>query len=250
MAFITETQLRALLHRGIPNPYPLEENQKLTPAARDFLHSRGIEVNLGKTGSVEDEPYSRMPIPVGVSSRHIHLSAEHVEKLFGAGYALTPFKELSQKGQFAARETLSVAGPKGMLKDVRILGPARGATQVELSRTDGFQIGIHPPLRLSGDIADTPGIVLYGPQGMLAIEAGVIVAKAHIHMSPEDAAAFGVANGDRVLVQSTGQRPLLFQDVIIRVNPSYSLDFHIDTDEANAGFISQGDHVFIAGKSV
>ncbi|WP_256760879.1 phosphate propanoyltransferase [Cohnella sp. WQ 127256] len=249
MAFITEAQLRASLHKGIPNPYPLTNSHKLTPAARDFLHSRGIRIENPKTSAIASESSSSADIPVGVSNRHIHLSAEHVELLFGSGYELNPLKELSQKGQFAAKETVSLVGPKGMLKDVRILGPARGATQVEISRTDGFQIGIHPPLRLSGDIADTPGIALYGPNGIVVIEQGVIVAKAHIHMSQEDAVAFRVANGDRVLVQSMGQRPLLFKDVIIRVHPQYSLDFHIDTDEANAGFIRQGDKAVIVGKS-
>ncbi|OXM13442.1 phosphate propanoyltransferase [Paenibacillus herberti] len=250
MPFITEMQLRASLSKGgLPNPYVLSEGCQLTPAARDFLQSRGITV--GKSGAMSGKQASpALPdIPIGVSNRHIHLSVEHIEKLFGPGYALSPLKELSQRGQFAAKETVSLAGPKGMLKDVRILGPSRGASQVEISRTDGFQIGIHPPLRLSGVIADTPGIAVYGPKGFVYLEQGVIVAKAHIHMSPGDAQAYGVKNGNRVQVRTHGQRPLDLHEVVIRVDPRFSLDLHIDTDEANAGFINQGDRASIIGLS-
>jgi putative phosphotransacetylase len=249
MGFITESHLRASLVKGIPNPYPLAESYKLTPAARDFLQSRGISIEKPPVHSFNDNLDVKPDIPVGVSSRHIHLSADHLDQLFGKGYALSPMKELSQKGQYAAKETLSLVGPKGMIKEVRILGPSRGATQIEISRTDGYQLGIHPPLRLSGDIEGTPGIALYGPKGLVVIERGVIVAKAHIHMSLEDAGRFQVKQGDRVAVQTRGERPLLFKEVIIRVNPKFSLDFHIDTDEANAGLIHQGDRVEILGIS-
>lgn len=249
MAFITESHLRALLSQGLPNPFRLSEGDRLTPAARDFLHDRGISIAgapvVSSTGG-GDKLKPIAEIPVGVSNRHIHLSEEHVRLLFGQGYALTPLKELSQRGQYAAQETVSLVGPKGMIRDVRILGPSRGETQVEISRTDGFQLGVHPPLRLSGDHTDTPGMALYGPKGLILIERGVIVAKAHIHMSPGDAARFGVAHGDRVSVQTHGERPLTFGDIAIRVHADFSLDFHLDTDEANAAFLKQGDYVSIS----
>ncbi|UVI30512.1 phosphate propanoyltransferase [Paenibacillus spongiae] len=249
MAFITESQLRALLPQGLPNPFRLSGGDRLTPAARDFLRDRGIPVTEAPVVSSSGEARRHKPeadIPVGVSNRHIHLSEEHVRLLFGQGHTLMPMKALSQRGQFAAHETVSLAGPKGMIKNVRVLGPSRGETQVEITRTDGFLLGIQPPLRLSGDHADTPGIALYGPKGLVVIESGVIVAKAHIHMSPADAARYGVTHGDRVSVQTHGQRPLTFGEVAIRVHADFSLDFHIDTDEANAAFLQQGDYVSIS----
>ncbi|MCK9909389.1 phosphate propanoyltransferase, partial [Microbacteriaceae bacterium K1510] len=143
-------------------------------------------------------------IPVGVSNRHVHLSPEDVEILFGPGYSLVPERELSQPGQFAAKEKVTLLGPKGFIQGVRILGPARGATQVEISRTDGFQLGVHAPVRLSGDIEGTPGITLIGPSGCVVLAKGVIVAKRHVHMSPVDADRFEVKNGDTIILQTPG----------------------------------------------
>lgn len=180
-------------------------------------------------------------VPVGVSGRHVHLSPEHVEALFGKGHELTPIKELSQPGQFAADECVTLVGPRGSIERVRVLGPARGATQVEISKTDGFKLGVHPPVRLSGDIKGTPGIQLVGPAGTITIEEGVIVAARHIHMTPADAEKAGVKDGDVVKVRVGGDRGLIFDQVIIRVRDDFALDFHIDTDEANAAGLRTGD---------
>ncbi|TXK74573.1 phosphate propanoyltransferase [Paenibacillus sp. N3.4] len=183
---------------------------------------------------------SQLRIPIGVSNRHIHLSPEAVERLFGSKDALTPMKELSQPGQFACKETVTLIGPKGKIDRVRILGPARGETQVEISLFDGFTLGINPPIRDSGDIEGTPGITIQGPRGQLQISKGVIAASRHIHMHPSDAQRFGVNHGERVKVQIDGVRGMILDHVLIRVSEKYRLDMHIDLDEANAGHVKNG----------
>lgn len=180
-------------------------------------------------------------VPVGVSNRHVHLSQEALERLFGPGYQLTKMKDLSQPGQFAAVETVTLVGPKRTMEGVRILGPARSLTQVEISRTDGFFLGVHPPVRLSGDIKGTPGITIVGPKGQITIDEGVIVAARHIHMTPADAEQFGVKDGELVSVVAETARPVIFRDVVIRVREDFALDFHIDIDEGNAAFLNTGD---------
>jgi putative phosphotransacetylase len=252
MALITETLLRARLAKGLPNPFPVDAADKLTPAASDFLKSRGISVERISREQIqlrEEGGAGTLSIPVGVSNRHVHLSPEHVEALFGTGCSLTPMRELSQKGQYAAKETVTLVGPKGIIHNVRILGPSRGASQVEVSRTDGYALGVHAPVRLSGNTAGTPGITLVGEKGVVLLHEGLIVAQNHVHMSPEDAKRFQVDNGDSIIVQTTGDRPLLFADVKIRVNPSFSLDLHLDTDEANAASLRTGDTVRMIGKN-
>ncbi|WP_019122964.1 phosphate propanoyltransferase [Brevibacillus massiliensis] len=252
MALITETTLRAMLRTGIPNPYPIHEDDKITPAAIDFLKGRGIQLKPLKVSESNEESDSlgaELVVPVGVSNRHVHLSPEDVEALFGTGYALTRLRNLSQPGQFAAQEQVTLLGPQGLIHGVRILGPARGASQVEISRTDGFRLGIHPPVRLSGLIEGTPGITLIGPKGCVVLQQGVIVAKCHVHMSPDDAAAFGVANGDSLILETAGERPIIFPEVAVRVSPHFVLDFHIDLDEANAANLKTGDKVWVTGKN-
>lgn len=182
-------------------------------------------------------------IPVGISSRHIHLSAEHNEILFGCGHALTKQKDLSQIGQFAAMEKVTLVGPKGVIQGVRVLGPLREITQVEISRTDGFSLGIVPPFRESGDIEKSPGVVVVGPNGAVTLAEGVICATRHIHMHGDDTRRFGVSNGDRVDVAVNGERGCIFKNVLVRVHPSFRLEFHIDTDESNAVGLSNGDEV-------
>ncbi|MUT66433.1 phosphate propanoyltransferase [Paenibacillus sp. NEAU-GSW1] len=179
-------------------------------------------------------------VPIGVSARHIHLSAEHVAQLFGAGYELTEFKPLSQPGQYAANETVEVIGPKGGFAKVRILGPIRKSTQLEVSRTDAFAIGINPPLRESGDIAGSAGIKLKGPAGEVTIEEGVIVAARHIHFHTNDAERWGIADKQLLRVRVGGERGVIFENVIARVSPDFALDMHIDTDEANAAGVANG----------
>jgi putative phosphotransacetylase len=184
-------------------------------------------------------------IPLAVSARHCHLSQADLETLFGKGYELTKKADLSQPGQFAANETVVIVGPRGSIEKVRILGPARSLTQVEVSRTDAVKLGLKPPVRESGNIAGSAPITLAGPKGSIFKNEGLIIAQAHIHMNPEDAAYFGVENGEYVRIRTEGERPVSFEKVLIRVSPRYQLEMHIDTDEANAGFITSGQSGFI-----
>lgn len=180
-------------------------------------------------------------VPIGVSARHIHLSAEHIQILFGPGYELTPIKALSQPGQFAAAETVAVEGPKGRFDKVRILGPARRLSQLEISRTDTYTLGIDAPVRESGDIAGTPGVKVIGPAGEVQLEEGVIVALRHIHFAPEDAARWGIRDKQMLRVRVGGERAVVFEQVLARVSDKFALDMHIDTDEANAAGVKTGD---------
>ncbi|KRE39918.1 phosphate propanoyltransferase [Paenibacillus sp. Soil522] len=180
-------------------------------------------------------------VPIGVSARHIHLSQEHVELLFGQGYELTEMKPLSQPGQYAANETVAVVGPKGNFAKVRILGPARKRTQLEVSRTDAFALGVNPPVRESGDTKGSAGIKLQGPAGEVTIEEGVIVAARHIHFHTSDAERFGIADKQSLRVRFAGERGVVFENVVARVSDQFTLDMHIDTDEANAAGVKNGD---------
>lgn len=184
-------------------------------------------------------------VPVGISARHIHLERAHVEQLFGQGYRLTPMKDISQPGQYACEETVEVIGPKEKPLKMRVLGPERKDTQIEVSLSDSRILGMIPPVRSSGDIVGTPGIRIRGPKGEIEVPQGVIIADRHIHMTPEDARWYGVTNGQRVRVLIDGQRGGVMDHVIIRVAPTCSLDFHIDTDDANAFQLRQGQMVQI-----
>jgi putative phosphotransacetylase len=179
-------------------------------------------------------------LPIALSNRHVHLSQEHIEILFGGGYQLTILKELSQPGQFACEEKVDIVGPKGELRGVRVLGPDRRETQVEILLADRFETGINAPIRDSGDIKDTPGAKLIGPAGEVELKDGVIVAARHIHMHPEDALEFGVKDKDRVRVKVTGERGLVFENVLVRVRPDYSLEMHVDIEEGNAAGVKNG----------
>ncbi|QGG53885.1 phosphate propanoyltransferase [Lysinibacillus pakistanensis] len=188
----------------------------------------------------QEAPITQYDIPIGISARHIHLKQEHVEHLFGKGEQLTAKKMLSQPGQFAANETLMVVGPKGSISNVRVLGPARSLTQVEVSHTDAIALGIQPPIRESGNIAGSASCTLVGPKGSLYLHEGVIIAQAHIHMSPEEASELTVFDGEYVSIKTQGIRPVTFHHVKVRVSERYRLEMHIDTDEANAGFLKSG----------
>lgn len=180
-------------------------------------------------------------VPIGVSARHIHLTKSDLETLFGAGYRLTKKKDL-MGGQFASNETVTIVGLKlRAIENVRILGPVRKASQVEISATDAIKLGIRAPLRDSGDLSGSAPIAVVGPKGALYLEEGCIVAARHIHMSPEDAKASGLQDGDRVSVRVDNERGTVFNRCKIRVSPEFTLEMHIDTDEANAAGIKQGD---------
>ena len=177
---------------------------------------------------------------VEASGRHVHLSRKELDALFGTGYELTKAKDLSQPGQYASKERLTVVGPKGAFHNVVILGPVRKESQVEVSLTDCLQLGIKAPIRESGDIEGTPGIVLVNGDKSVSLDKGLIVAKRHVHMTPEDAEKIGVKNHDIVKVKVEGARPLIFDDVVIRVSPKFATYMHIDYDEANACGFSKG----------
>jgi acetate kinase len=180
------------------------------------------------------------PIPIGVSAHHVHLTQAHVEALFGPGHQLTRHADLSQTGQYACKEMVNLIGPKARIERIRVLGPVRTESQVEISRTEEFKLGIDAPIRASGDLAGTPGLTLEGPAGSVALERGVINALRHIHMSPEDALGYALRDKDVVRVKVDGPRSLVFGDVLVRINPEFRLEMHIDTDEANAAEISAG----------
>ena len=173
-------------------------------------------------------------IPVGVSNRHVHLSQRELDILFGANYLLTSIKELSQPGQYACKEMITICGPKGVIEKVRILGPVRKQTQVEVLASDCFKLGIKTEPRLSGDLVGTAGLTLIGAKGSVQIKEGVVIAKRHIHMLPTDASKFGVQDGQDVKVEITGPRGGIFDQVSIRVTNESKLEFHLDTEEANA----------------
>ncbi|WP_407307496.1 phosphate propanoyltransferase [Desulfosporosinus sp. SB140] len=179
-------------------------------------------------------------VTVGISNRHIHLSQQHIEELFGAGHTLTRTKDLSQPGQFACEETVTLVGSKGSMPGVRVLGPARKASQVELAATDTFKLGIKPPVRDSGKIEGTPGLDVEGPMGKVHMDEGVIIAARHIHMTPEDASKHSLNDGDHVRVVVPGVRGGILEHVLIRVSSNYALDMHIDTDEGNAFGLANG----------
>lgn len=210
---------------------------------------------LGQLTKAEIEPQQALvlpvdTIPIAVSARHVHLSQEHVEILFGKGYELTKKADLSQPNQFAANETVVIAGPRGSIERVRVLGPARSLTQAEVSWTDAMKLGVKPPLRESGNIAGSGAFTLIGTKASLYLDEGLIIAQAHIHMQPEDATQLGVQNGEYVTVEVAGIRPIAYRNVKIRVSERYRLEMHIDTDEANAGLITQGTvgHVIRSGE--
>jgi putative phosphotransacetylase len=187
-------------------------------------------VNIVKGGNGTDAG-----VPIGISNRHIHLTREHVEVLFGKGYQLTKCKDLSQPGQYACKEQLTIVGPSmRAIEGVRVLGPERKKSQVEISRTDSFTLKVKPPVRESGDLAGSAPITIIGPKGIVTLDEGCIIANRHIHMSVEEGEKFGVRDGEYVDVQIDGERKSLFYDVQIRVHKDFRLEMHIDTDDANA----------------
>jgi putative phosphotransacetylase len=182
-------------------------------------------------------------IPAALSNRHLHLAQEHIDLLFGENYNLCTLKDLSQPGQFACEEKVDLIGPKGEIKGIRVLGPARPQTQIEVSVSDSFLLGVKPPIRDSGDIDDSPGVTLRGPKGEVQLDKGVIIAARHIHMHSSDAEKYNVKDKDRVKVRTSGERALIFENVLVRVSPKYALEMHLDTDEGNAANLRNGSLV-------
>jgi putative phosphotransacetylase len=192
----------------------------------------------------------KKPIPIGVSPRHVHLSKEDFHRLFGAEATLVRTRDLTQGGQFASEQVVTLSTPVGKIETVRVLGPFRDATQVELAKSDAVRLGLDPPVRDSGDHADSPGIMLIGPAGRMEISQGVILAQRHVHMTPHDAREYDVVDKEIVFMAVAGgsrtgrkssPRTVIFGDALIRVNENFRLDFHLDTDEANAAGVRTDD---------
>jgi putative phosphotransacetylase len=194
----------------------------------------------GKEESIEGT------IPVGISNRHIHLSRQDLETLFGVGYELTPIKDLSQPGQYACKEQLTIIGPSMRpIENVRVLGPVRKASQVEISMTDSYVLKVKPPVRESGKIKDSAPIRIVGPKGIVELNEGCIIANRHIHMSPDEARVFGLSDGDYVDIDVNGKRKTRWYDVQVRVHKDFRLEMHVDTDDANSAGIGNGFRVTI-----
>jgi len=183
-------------------------------------------------------------VPVGVSNRHIHLTKQDLETLYGEGYELTPLKDLSQPGQYACKEVLTIVGPSlRPIENVRVLGPLRSKSQVEISATDSYVLKVKPPVRESGNLAGSAPIRIVGPKGVVELSEGCIIANRHIHMSPDDAVCFGVKDCDTVIVDVDGKRRTRWYDVQVRVHKDFRLEMHVDTDDANAVGIGNGAKV-------
>ena len=207
-------------------------NAKIAELVKQVLSEMEGSVNTSNSAN---------EVPVGVSNRHIHLNKADMETLFGAGYELTPLKELSQPGQYACQETLTLIGPAMRpIEGVRVLGPLRGQSQVEISKTDSFVLKVKPPVRESGKTAGSAGITIVGPKGTVQLKEGCIIANRHIHMSPADGARFNVKDGDTVTVDVDGTRRTRWYDVQVRVHKDFRLEMHVDTDDANAAGIGNG----------
>ena len=189
--------------------------------------------------SITEAVIGRLFIELEASGRHVHVTKEQALALFGHG--LTPKRPLSQPGQFLAQERVTVVGPKGEFQNVAVLGPERKEAQVEISLTDGRQLGIEPPVRLSGDVTGSPGAVLKGSRGMVELNQGVIAAKRHIHLTPEDAQRFGVKDKQNVKLKVYTARPCVFEDVSVRIRPDFASFVHLDYDEANGCGFRKGD---------
>ena len=213
------------------------------------LNASTIEAIVKKIVSEMDVPAAKaddLTIPVGISNRHIHLSREDLDTLFGAGYELTPIKDLSQPGQYACKEQLTIIGPSMRpIEGVRVLGPIRKESQVEISVTDSFVLKVKPPVRESGSLVGSAPITIIGPKGIVTLKQGCIIANRHIHMSDEEGKVFGLNDGDYVTVEIDGERRTTFYDVQVRVNKAFRLEMHIDTDDANAAGIGNGFKVKI-----
>jgi len=210
--------------------------QLASPYTRDDVERVVRSVLLKHLGLSAAPKPQRNPLVANISARHVHLTQEHVEVLFGKGAQLEPQKALYQEGYYAAKQTVAVLGPRRrMLPEVRVLGPCRTASQVELAFTDGISLGIDLPVRISGDHHDTPGCVLMGPKGVVELSSGVIRAKRHVHMGPSDCEHYGVKNGDKLNLRVVSEAcTAVLEDLVVRYEPTVKLEVHIDTDEGNA----------------
>lgn len=191
-------------------------------------------INELKEHQLLDSKIKKSYVPVSISARHLHLQQQHVDQLFGTGYVLTKFKDISQPGQYACHEKVTLQGPKGVIENVRVLGPLRKQTQVEIASSEARKLGIRPPVRNSGNLQGSAPITLIGPKGTVTMNEGCIIADRHIHMTTKDSVEYGVRDQQKVSVVVEGEKGGVMGQVTIRVNDRYGLDMHIDTDDANA----------------
>ena len=207
---------------------------------------KAVIASLDSCGSCGNCSSQCQGVPIGISNRHVHLSEADLETLFGKGYKLTPIKDLSQPGQYACKETLTIVGPSlRPIENVRVLGPVRKKSQVEISKTDSYVLKVKPPVRESGSLDGSSPITIIGPRGVVTLSEGCIIANRHIHMSPDEANAFGLKDYDFVTVDVDGARRTRWYDVQVRVHKDFRLEMHVDTDDANAAGIANGDKVRI-----
>ncbi len=209
------------------------------------MNQEELVQSIVKSVMAQLKEFDEFKIPIGVSNRHVHLSREDLDTLFGKGYELTKKSDLGQPGQYACNETVTVRGPKGEFKKVRILGPVRPESQVEISLTDSFQLGVKAPVKESGKLEGTPGVTLIGPNGSVEMPRGTIVALRHIHMTPEQASKMGLKDKDIVEVETFGERAGVLGNVLVRVSDKFALEMHVDIDEANACSLRNKDYVVI-----
>ena len=212
------------------------------------MHSEDVVKLITKIVVDKIKALENYKIPIGVSNRHVHLSQKDLDILYGPGYSLTKKTDLKQPGQFAANETVTIRGPKGEFENVRILGPIRSESQVEVSMTDSFRLGVKPPIKESGQLENTPGLEIIGPKGSVKIPNGTIIALRHIHMTSEYAKKMGVKDKEIVEVETMGERHGILGNVLIRVSDKYSLEMHVDVDEANACALKNDDFVILHRK--
>lgn len=212
------------------------------------MHSEDVVKLVTKIVVDKIKALENYKIPIGVSNRHVHLSQKDLDILYGLGYSLTKKIDLKQPGQFAANETVTIRGPKGEFENVRILGPIRSESQVEVSMTDSFRLGVKPPIKESGQLENTPGLEIIGPKGSVKIPNGTIIALRHIHMTPEYAEKMGVKDKEIVEVETMGERHGILGNVLIRVSDKSSLEMHVDVDEANACALKNDDFVILHRK--
>lgn len=188
-----------------------------------------------------------MQVPIGVSVRHIHLCSKHLAILFGEEYQLEHYRNLTQPYAFASQAQVTIRTEKHQFERVRVVGPLRSKTQIEISRSDAFLLGLKPPVRESGDLKDSPGITIIGPCGQITVEEGVIIASRHIHMSEEEALRLGIRNIEGVKVKIKGRKGGILDNVYLKIGPNYILELHLDTDDANAHMVDTGDIAYIMG---
>lgn len=249
MKVLTEESLRTQFKKEIPKTYIVDSKALLTPSAKEYLKGKNVELiiqeNLEADSGHKDqriEPINNSynVIPVEASGRHIHLCQKDMDALFGKDYEMTIVRELSQPGQYLYKERVSIIGPKSMMQRVPILGPARPRTQIEISLTDAMTLGVNPPINESGDLQGAATLFISTPKDVIKAEEAVIVAKRHIHMTEEDAKKLNVKDRQIAKVKINSKRAAIFEDVVIRVNNNFTLNMHIDFDEANAVALEKG----------